>query len=214
VHNQFEINPACPCEACAAGGPVPGPDSGHSYSFGEPHIPPPRRIGQGTYVAPSAFIAAGVTIGSNCRIGPGAVIGWDGFGWSPDPDGGWKRKPQTHSVVIGDNVDIGANTCIDRGSYRHTTVGSGTKIDNLCHIAHNVQVGRDCLIIAQSMIAGSVVIGDRSYVAPATAIREHRTIGDDVFIGLGSVVVSDLESGSSAFGVPARERECARPDRV
>jgi UDP-3-O-[3-hydroxymyristoyl] glucosamine N-acyltransferase len=115
-------------------------------------------------------------------------------------------------VVIGDNVDIGANTCIDRGSYRDTVIGDGSKIDNLCHIAHNVQIGRDCLIIALSMVAGSVVIGDRSYVAPCSAIREHRTVGEDVFIGLGSVVVSDLESGSSAFGVPARERECSRPD--
>lgn len=214
----YEFNPDCGCEVCANGGtPAPGPDSGHSYAYGEPHMPPPRArplIGPGTFIHPTAYIAHGVTIGRNCRIGPGASIGWDGFGWSPDPDGGWQRKPQTHSVVIGDNVDIGANACIDRGSYRDTVIGSGTKIDNLCHIAHNVQIGEDCLIIAQSMIAGSVVIGDRSYIAPATAIREHRTIGDNVFVGLGSVVVTDLETGSSAFGVPARERECARPDRV
>jgi UDP-3-O-[3-hydroxymyristoyl] glucosamine N-acyltransferase len=212
----YEFNPDCPCEVCANGGtPKPGPSSGHSFAYDQPHMPPPRQrpmIGKGTYIHPTAHIAHGVTIGRDCRVGPGASIGWDGFGWSPDPDGGYKRKPQTHSVVIGDNVDIGANTCIDRGSYRDTVIGDGSKIDNLCHIAHNVQIGRDCLIIALSMVAGSVVIGDRSYVAPCSAIREHRTVGEDVFIGLGSVVVSDISAGLGVFGVPARERECSRPD--
>jgi UDP-3-O-[3-hydroxymyristoyl] glucosamine N-acyltransferase len=178
---------------------------------------PPRSarslIGKGTFIHPTAHIAQGVQIGEDCRIGPGASIGWDGFGYMPDPDGGWKRKPETHNVVIGDRVDIGANTCIDRGSYRHTLIGDGTKIDNLCHVAHNVQIGRDCLIIALSMIAGSVTIGDRSYVAPATAVKDHVTLGDDVFVGMGSVVVGDLEAGATAFGVPAKARECVRPDR-
>jgi UDP-3-O-[3-hydroxymyristoyl] glucosamine N-acyltransferase len=213
---SYEFNPDCGCEVCANGGvPARGPDSGHSYAYDEPHMPPCSArplIGKGTFIHPTAYIAPGVRIGDGCRIGPGASIGWEGFGYSPDPDGGWQRKPETHSVVIGDRVHIGANACIDRGSYRDTRIGDGTKIDNLCHIAHNVQIGQDCLIIALSMIAGSVEIGDRSYVAPATAIRDHRVIGDNVFIGLGSVVVSDLESGATAFGVPARERECARPD--
>lgn len=206
--SSYEFNPDCACEVCANGGvPRRGPDSGHSYAFGEPHMPPRRArpmIGPGTFIHPTAHIAHGVTIGRNCRIGPGASIGWDGFGYMPDPDGGWRRKPESHSVVIGDNVDIGANTCIDRGSYRDTVVGDGTKIDNLCHIAHNVQVGRDCLIIAGAEVSGSVVIGEGAWVGPNVSIKEHLTVGARAMVGIGSVVIRDVAQDSTVAGNPAR----------
>lgn len=200
--NQYEFNAACACEVCLNGGePAPGANSGHSYCFGEPHIPPAKAR---SYISPSAFIGAGVRIGAGCRIGPGAVIGWEGFGYSPDPDGGWKRKPETHSVVIGDNVDIGANTCIDRGSYRDTVIGAGTKVDNLVHIAHNVHVGQDCLIIAGAEVSGSVVIGAGTWVGPNACIKEHLNIGARAMVGIGSVVIRDVPADTTVAGNPAR----------
>lgn len=161
-------------------------------------------VGQGTRTHPGSYIGEHVTIGRNCRVGPGAVIGYDGFGYTPGPDGTWDRKPETHGVVIGDNVHIGANTCIDRGSYRDTVIGSGTKIDNLVHIAHNVRVGENCMIIAGAELSGSVVVGDGAWIAPNACVREHLTIGAGAKVGLGAVVVKDVEPGTTVVGNPAR----------
>lgn len=162
------------------------------------------QVGSATSVGAHAWIGPDVVIGRNCVIGPGVRIGQDGFGYAKGAEGRWNRKPQTHGVLIADDVHIGANTCIDRGSYRHTTIGRGTRIDNLVHVAHNAQVGEDCLIIALSMIAGSAVIGDRAYIAPCSAVRDHREVGEDAFVGLGAVVVSNVEPGEQVIGVPAK----------
>jgi UDP-3-O-[3-hydroxymyristoyl] glucosamine N-acyltransferase len=160
-------------------------------------------VGEGTIVGPFAWIGELVTIGRNCVIGPGARIGQDGFGYANE-DGHWVRKSQSHGVVIADDVHIGANTCIDRGSYRDTRIGRGTRIDNLVHVAHNVVIGEDCLVIALSMLAGSTVIGDSAYVAPCAATRDHITIGERAFVGLGAVVVRDVADGEHVKGVPAK----------
>jgi UDP-3-O-[3-hydroxymyristoyl] glucosamine N-acyltransferase len=206
--SAYELNPDCGCEVCATGGvPARDPNAGHSYAYGEPHMPPRSvrpLIGAGTFIHPTAYVADGVTIGRGCRIGPGASIGWHGFGYSPDPAGGWQRKPETHSVVIGDNVDIGANTCIDRGSYRDTTIGAGTKIDNLCHIAHNVEIGQSCLVIAGAEVSGSVVIGAGAWVGPNACIKEHLTIGARAMVGIGAVVLGDIPADQTWVGNPAR----------
>lgn len=160
-------------------------------------------VGEGSVIGPHAYIGPTVRIGSNCIVGPGSCLGQDGFGYERVGDE-WLQKPQSHGVVVGDDVHIGANTCIDRGSYRDTFIGRGTKIDNLCHIAHNVQIGENCLVIACSEISGSVELGDRAYVAPASAIREHLRIGEEAFVGLGSVVVSHIKDGQTVYGVPAK----------
>jgi UDP-3-O-[3-hydroxymyristoyl] glucosamine N-acyltransferase len=180
------------------------PDSGESYCFDNPHCPPAKRIGEGTFIHSSAFIGPNVRIGSGCRIGPGAVIGWEGFGYSPDPDGGWQRKPESHGVVIGDNVDIGANACIDRGSYRDTVIGEGCKVDNLVHIAHNARIDRHCLIIAGAEVSGSVVIGEGVWVGPNACIKEHLTIGARAMVGIGAVVIRDVAENTTVVGNPAR----------
>lgn len=156
-----------------------------------------------TYIAPNAYIGEHVTIGPGCIIGPGAVIGWDGFGYKRHHDH-WVRKPQAHGVVIEANVHIGANTCIDRGSHRDTVIGEGTRIDNLVHIAHNVQVGKHCLIIAGAELSGSVELGDWAWVGPNACVREHLTIGDEALIGIGAVVVKDIPAGETWCGNPAR----------
>lgn len=162
-------------------------------------------IGEGTYVGPHAWVGPCVRVGDNCVIGPGAVIGWDGFGYE-HVNGRWEQKPQNFGVVVEDDVHVGANACIDRGSYRDTVIGRGTKIDNLVHIAHNVQVGRNCLIIACAELSGSVVVGDDCHVAPCAAVREHVTLADEAFVGLGAVVVSDVPLGEVVYGVPAKTR--------
>ena len=180
----------------------------HPTAVVEGHVGECSTVGAHTWIGPD------VVIGRNCVIGPGARIGQDGFGYVKGPEGRWNRKPQSHGVVIADDVHVGANTCIDRGSYRHTTIGRGTRIDNLVHIAHNAQIGEDCLIIALSMIAGSAVIGDRAYIAPASAIRDHREVGEDAFVGLGAVVVSDVEAGETVAGVPARALARVMDERI
>jgi UDP-3-O-[3-hydroxymyristoyl] glucosamine N-acyltransferase len=164
-------------------------------------------IGEGTTVGPLVYIGPKVTIGSDCIISPGAIIGSDGFGYEKQDDGSWKPKPQgAGGVVIADDIHIGANSVIHAGSYRPTSIGSGTRIDASVFVAHNVQIGRDCLIIAQSEISGSVEIGDRVYIAPAVSVRDHISIGAGAFVGLGSVVVADVEPGTTIYGVPAKVR--------
>lgn len=163
-------------------------------------------VGPRTVVHPFAYVAACVVVGADCVIGPGAVLGADGFGYA-DADGRWERKPQSHGVVIGDDVHVGANACVDRGSWRHTRVGRGTRIDNLVHVAHNAEVGEDCLVVAHAMLAGSSVLGDHAYVAPHGCVREHVTVGEDAFVALGAVVTSDVGDGEWVRGVPAKTFE-------
>jgi UDP-3-O-[3-hydroxymyristoyl] glucosamine N-acyltransferase len=167
-------------------------------------------LGHGTIVGPLASIIGPTRIGRMCVIGPGARIGNPGFGYERGPDDRWQPKPQNHGVVIEDDVHVGANTCIDRGSYRDTRIGAGTRIDNLVHIAHNVQIGKRCLVIAQAMLAGSVELGDDVHVAPCASVREHTEVGRGALLGLGAVVVKPVVAGDTVTGVPARpmpERE-------
>jgi UDP-3-O-[3-hydroxymyristoyl] glucosamine N-acyltransferase len=160
-------------------------------------------VGEGTRVGPHAWVGPLARVGRDCVIGAGARIGGDGFGYLPTEDGRWEQKPQTHGVVIEDDVHVGANACVDRGSYRDTRVGRGTRIDNLVHVGHNVQIGEDCLVVALSMLGGSAVLGDHAYVAPAAAVRDHLTVGADALVGLGAVVVRDVSDGEHVKGVPA-----------
>jgi UDP-3-O-[3-hydroxymyristoyl] glucosamine N-acyltransferase len=182
------------------------------------------RIGSGALVACGARIGRDVVIGADCRIGEnavigdrvllgdrvvvhqGAVIGSRGFGFAKQPDGSWRALPQLGTVRIGDDVEIGANTTIDRATAGETLIGAGTKIDNLVQIAHNVIVGRDVLIAAQCGIAGSARIGDRCVLAGQVGIADHCIVEDDVVIGATSgVTTTRLLAGRHYFGSPARE---------
>ncbi len=161
-------------------------------------------IGEGSRLLGSVTVYDKVRIGRRVTVHAGAVIGTDGFGYSRDPEGRVEKFPQIGGVVIEDDVEIGSNACIARGALVDTTIGRGTKIDNLVHIAHNVQVGKDCLIIAHAQIAGSVRIGDRCWLAPSCTINTGVSIGDDAMVALGSVVVRDVEPGTFVAGNPAR----------
>ena len=162
------------------------------------------KIGKDTKIGPHVVIGPTVSIGKNCIIKAGVVIGGSGFGYEKDDDGSWIKFPHLGGVIIGDNVEVGANTCIDRGTLGNTIIEDGVKIDNLCHIAHNTRIGKNSLIIALAMIGGSTKIGENCWVAPSIALRDNITIGDNAFIGLGAVVVKDVPDGIVVVGNPAK----------
>jgi UDP-3-O-[3-hydroxymyristoyl] glucosamine N-acyltransferase len=164
-------------------------------------------IGDDTVVHANVTIYRKAVIGKRCIIHSGTVIGAEGFGYEKDDDGTWFRIAHLGGVVIGDDVEIGANTCVDRGTLGDTIIESGAKVDNLVHVAHNVRIGKHAMVIANAMLGGSSVIGEGAWIAPSATIREGRRIGDRAVVGLGSVVVRDVEPGVTVMGVPAKPRE-------
>jgi UDP-3-O-[3-hydroxymyristoyl] glucosamine N-acyltransferase len=159
-------------------------------------------------IGADAEIGAGVTIqhaliGDRVIIHPGARIGQDGFGYLPTPQG-HQKIPQTRRVIIQDNVEIGANSTIDRGSSRDTIIGEGTKIDNLVQIGHNCTIGRHCIIISQTGISGSVKVGDYVMMGGQVGIADHYTIGDGAMLAARSGVITDVPAGARYNGWPAQ----------
>jgi UDP-3-O-[3-hydroxymyristoyl] glucosamine N-acyltransferase len=160
-------------------------------------------IDDDTVLYPNVVIYAEVRIGKRCILHAGCVIGADGFGYVPV--GGRARKvPHVGTVEIGDDVEVGANTCIDRAKTGVTVIGAGTKIDNLVHIAHNVHIGQSCLIIAQVGIAGSVTVGNGVILAGQSGVKDHVNIGDGVRVGARGGVIGDVSAGETVSGFPAR----------
>jgi UDP-3-O-[3-hydroxymyristoyl] glucosamine N-acyltransferase len=168
-------------------------------------------LGDGVAVGDDTQLFAGVTIYSGTALGKrviahsGAVLGSDGFGYVPGKGGEGHRKiPHVGRCLIGDDIEIGANTCIDRGSVDDTVIGSGTKIDNLVHIAHNVRIGARCLIMAQAGIAGSVQVEDDVIIAGQAGIADHLTVGAGARLLVQSGHIGDVPAGATMFGYPAR----------
>jgi UDP-3-O-[3-hydroxymyristoyl] glucosamine N-acyltransferase len=146
-----------------------------------------------------------VSIGDDCVIHSGAVIGADGFGYVKDENGIHVKFPQIGTVVIEDNVEIGANSCVDRGALGETRIGTGTKIDNLVQIAHNVQIGKNCIIVAMSGISGSSVLEDDVVLAGQVGIADHVTLKKGVVIAAKSAVYSNKVISNGIWaGIPAR----------
>jgi len=158
-------------------------------------------IGDGSVIGRNVSIRS-TKIGANCVVHDGARIGQEGFGFAMGR-AGHVKVPQLGGVVIGDFVEIGANTCIDRGSGPNTTIGDGTKIDNLVQIAHNVEIGKNCVIVAQSGIAGSTKIEDFVVIAGKVGISGHIRIGMGAKIAANSGVMRDVPAFSSMGGYPA-----------
>ena len=161
------------------------------------------RVGAGTVLHPNVVLYPGVTVGKGCILHAGCVIGADGFGYIPV---GYvlRKVPQLGTVEIGDGVEIGANTCIDRAKTGVTKIGAGTKIDNLVHVAHNVTIGPSCLLIAQSGIAGSVTLGAGVILAGQAGVKDHVTLGDGARVGAQGGVIGDVSPGVTVSGYPAR----------
>jgi UDP-3-O-[3-hydroxymyristoyl] glucosamine N-acyltransferase len=165
-------------------------------------------IGAGTRVLAGAIIFPGTTIGARCVIGPRVVLGYEGFGYVADPETGARTHlPHVGGVRIGDDVEIGAGTCIDRGKLADTVIGDGSKIDNLVQIGHNCRIGRNVVICGQAGLAGSVTIGDRVVLAGQVGIADAVTIGDDALILAQAGVIKSLPGASAYIGMPARPRE-------
>lgn len=160
-------------------------------------------IGNNTTILSNVRIYDDVQIGNNCYIKEGVVIGGAGFGYEIDDEGNRFRFPQIGGVIIGNDVEIGSNTCIDRGALSNTVIGDYAKIDNLCHIAHNVEIGKNAMIIACSEISGSCTIGEKSWISPNVSIRDWRKVGKNSLVGIGSVVVKDIPDDEVWMGNPA-----------
>ncbi|MBC8129653.1 MAG: UDP-3-O-(3-hydroxymyristoyl)glucosamine N-acyltransferase [Rhizobiaceae bacterium] len=183
-------------------------------------IGPGVAIGSGTIVGAGAVVGRGCQIGRDCRIGsqvsiqfallgnrvilhPGVRIGQDGFGYAAGRDGILKVV-QIGRVIIQDNVEIGANTTVDRGAIRDTVIGENTKIDNLVQVAHNVRIGRNCLVAGQVALAGSVTIEDGVVIGGQTGVNNHVTVGAGAQIAAISSVAGDVPSGARWGGTPAK----------
>lgn len=177
-------------------------------------------IGPHCVIGPHAVVGAGVVLGEGCRIGagaslshtvagrfvvlhPGARTGQEGFGFAVTPEGRFETMPQLGRVILGDFVEIGANSCVDRGSQGDTVLGAGTRLDNLVQIGHNVRTGRGCVIVAQAGIAGSTTLGDGVQVAAQAGLVGHITAGDRARIGAQAGVMNDVPAGIDVVGSPA-----------
>jgi UDP-3-O-[3-hydroxymyristoyl] glucosamine N-acyltransferase len=180
-------------------------------------------IGENTTVYPNVTILDHCTVGNHtviwsgavirdyCHVGnysilhPNCTIGADGFGFRSDPERGLVKIPHIGNVVIGNGVEIGANSCVDRGKFSSTVVGDGCKIDNLVQIGHNSKLGKFCIMSGNSGLAGSVTLGNGVIIGGSASIKDHTHIGDGAMIGAGSGVTGDVEAGKTMLGYPAVE---------
>jgi UDP-3-O-[3-hydroxymyristoyl] glucosamine N-acyltransferase len=207
IHPTAAVDPSASVDASAEIGPL-------SVVGADAQIGPRCRVG------PAAVIGDGVVLGADCRIGahaslshallgarvyiyPGARVGQEGFGFEPGPVG-FETVPQLGRVLIGDDVEVGANTTIDRGAGADTIIGSGCRLDNLVQIGHNVRLGRCCIIVSQVGISGSAVLEDFVVIGGQAGIAGHLHIGAKARVGAQSGVISDVAPGVEVVGAPAQ----------
>jgi UDP-3-O-[3-hydroxymyristoyl] glucosamine N-acyltransferase len=207
IHPSAVIAASAQVDATAHIGPhcVVGPRvrlGARSVLMGGNHLGRDCQIGEDVCLYPNVVIYAKTQIGHRVAIHAGTVIGSDGYGYVFD-EGRHRKMAQVGNVVIHDDVEIGANAAIDRGALGSTVIGAGTKIDNLVHVAHNVVMGRHCLIMGQVGFAGSTRLGDYCVVASQSGISGHLKLGNQVTIGAKSGVMRDIGDGETVLGIPA-----------
>jgi len=171
--------------------------------FPHVYIGPNVTIGEGAVIFAGAKIMEDTVIGKNCVIHSGAVIGSDGFGFAPQKNGAYKKIPHTGRVILGENVDVGANSTIDKATLGDTLIGNGVKLDNQIQIAHNVEIGSNTVIAGQTGIAGSAKIGRNCVIGGQVGIVGHITIGDNVKVQGQSGIISNVENNAVVQGTPA-----------
>lgn len=162
-------------------------------------------IGSNTIIWSGTVVRERCHVGNHCILHPNCTIGADGFGFRPDPQRGLVKIPQIGNVIIGNSVEIGANSCVDRGKFSSTVLGDGCKIDNLVQIGHNSRLGKFCIMAGNSGLAGSVTLGNGVIIGGSASIKDHTTIGDGAIVGAGSGVTGDIEAGKTMLGYPAVE---------
>ncbi len=162
-------------------------------------------IGEKTLIHAGVHVYEHVSIGRNVIVNSGTVIGADGFGYERNEEGKLEKFPHVGRVAIEDDVEIGSNSCIDRGTLGDTVICQGARIDNLVHVAHNVIVGKHASVIANVMIGGGTEIGEYAWIAPSVCLRDRIKIGDKSTVGLASVVTKDIPDDVTIMGSPARE---------
>jgi len=163
------------------------------------------RVGEGSVLHPGVVLYEGVEVGARCIVHAGAVLGSDGFGFERDASG-WVKVPQCGTVIVEDEVEIGANCTIDRARFGATRIGRGAKLDNLVHVAHNVRIGARALLIAQVGIAGSSSVGSDAILAGQVGVVGHVAIGNRSSVSAQSGVTGDVPDGAVYSGTPARPR--------
>jgi UDP-3-O-[3-hydroxymyristoyl] glucosamine N-acyltransferase len=168
------------------------------------HIGADCEVGEGTVLHPHVVLYDRVRIGARCRVNSGTVIGADGFGYERNEAGELEKFPHLGGVIVADDVEIGSNTSIDRGSLGDTVIGARARVDNLVHVAHNVQIGEDCAVIALTMLGGSVRMGAGAWIAPGAVVMNQVAIGARSTVGLGAVVVRNVNEGETVMGAPAQ----------
>jgi len=181
---------------------------GNDVSIGAYCVIGRATIGDGTVIDSHVRIYDDVVIGNHCNIKAGAVIGGAGFGFERDENGNKFRFPQIGSVWIGDDVEIGSQTCIDRGALSETIIGDHTKINNLCHIAHNNRIGKNVTITGCVNLSGGNIIEDNVWIAPNASLVGYVHIGEKATIGMGAVVVKDVPANEVWVGNPAKKLKC------
>ncbi len=166
-------------------------------------------IGKNTIIWSGVVVRERCHVGAHCILHPNATIGADGFGFTPCAERGLAKIPQIGNVILGNGVEIGANSCVDRGKFSSTILGDGCKIDNLVQIGHNSVLGKFCIMAGNSGLAGSVTLGDGVIIGGSASIKDHSTLGAGVIIGAGSGVTGDVPAGKTMLGYPAVEARTA-----
>lgn len=210
IHQSATVDPSATIDPTAHIGPncTIGPNAtvgAGSKLLAGIYLGPEASVGTDSVLHPNVIVYHRCTIGDRCLIHGGVCIGADGFGYHPSPDGtGLLKVPHIGNVVIQDEVEIGANSCIDRAKFASTVIGAKTKIDNLVHIAHNCNIGPSCAICGRASLAGSVTLGEGVMIGGAVNVLEHVTIGAGAQIAGGSGVIKDVPAGEAWMGAPAQ----------
>jgi UDP-3-O-[3-hydroxymyristoyl] glucosamine N-acyltransferase len=210
VHTSAVVDPAATVDPTATIGPLSSVAAGATVGAGARlvagvHVGPGASVGADTVLHPGVVLYESVSVGARCLVHAGSVIGSDGYGFEPGATG-WTKVPQCGTVVVEDDVELGANVTIDRARFGATRIGRGVKVDNLVHVAHNVVVGENALLVAQVGVSGSTRIGPWAILGGKVGIAGHLDIGHGARVGGGSDVFTDVPAGVDFLGSPARER--------